>query len=412
MTRGVAVALALCALWTCAGRYPGADADPIVILVSFDGFRWDYDARYPAPNLRRLAARGVRAEALVPAFPSKTFPNHYTLVTGLYPGHHGIVANTLRDPATGRVGTLMRPEHAQDSRWWSGPADPLWVTIERQGMVAAAMFWPGTEAAINGVRPRYWHPFDDGYPATARIEQVLTWVDLPSAERPRLITLYFSDVDSAGHDDGPGSPETREAVSRVDGYLGALMGGLDSRGLLEQVNLVVTSDHGMAATSSDRVVVVDDYVELADGEVVEINPTLGIAPRPGREDAIYGALSGAHPRLRVYRRAETPAHWHYRDHPRIPEIVGVVDEGWQILRRSALQPLGAATARGAGGQHGYDPHVRSMHGIFVAAGPAFKAGVGVPAFESVHVYNALAMALDLTPEPNDGDPAIARALLR
>src|SRR5690606_16655647 len=144
---------------------------------SFDGFRWDYDAATPAPNLRRLAARGVRAEKLVPSFPSKTFPNHYTIVTGMHPGHHGIVANALRDPATGRRGSLTSREHAQDPAWWSGPAEPLWVTAQRQGLIAAAMFWPGTEAPINGVRPQYWHPFDDTYPAEARIAQVLQWVD-------------------------------------------------------------------------------------------------------------------------------------------------------------------------------------------------------------------------------------------
>jgi predicted AlkP superfamily pyrophosphatase or phosphodiesterase len=205
----------------------------------------------------------------------------------------------------------------------------------------------------------------------------------------------------------------RDAVSRVDGYLGALMDGLERRGVHETTNVVVTSDHGMAATSRDRVVVVDDYVDLQDGELVEINPTLSLAPRPGREDDLYRALANAHPRLRVYRRAETPPHWHYRDHPRIPAIVGVVDEGWLILRRSVLNTLLAAVGRGGRGQHGYDPAAApSMGGVFIAAGPAFKTGVSVPAFENVHVYHALAAAAGITPAPNDGDPAVARTLLR
>jgi predicted AlkP superfamily pyrophosphatase or phosphodiesterase len=405
-----------CMLCACAERQRIAERAPDVpalILVSFDGFRWDYDATMPAPNLRRLAARGVRADALIPSFPSKTFPNHYTIVTGMYPGHHGIVANTLRDPSTGRTGSLTRREDAQDSLWWSGPAEPLWVTAQRQDLVSAAMFWPGTEASINGVRPRYWHPFDDTYPGAARVEQVLRWIDMPARERPRFMTLYFSDVDVAGHDYGPDSPEVRDAVARVDGYLGLLMAGLEQRGLLEVTNVVVTSDHGMAATSRDRVVVIDDYVELRDGELVENNPTLSIAPQPGREEALYAALANAHPRLRMYRRAETPEGWHYRDHARIPALVGVVDEGWLILRRTVLNSLLALVGRGGRGQHGYDPAAAiSMRGIFVAAGPAFKQGARVPPFENVHVYNALSAALGVTPAPNDGNPAIARSLLR
>jgi predicted AlkP superfamily pyrophosphatase or phosphodiesterase len=416
MHRRALVVLLLCGAVACVERQRAAGTGPdtpLLILVSFDGFRWDYDAQAPTPHLRRLAERGVRAEALIPSFPSKTFPNHYTIVTGRYPGHHGIVANSMRDPETGRTGSLTRSEHAQDPRWWSGPAEPLWVTAQRQNRVAAAMFWPGTEAPINGIQPRYWHPFDDSYPASARIDEVLGWVDLPAPERPCVITLYFSDVDIAGHDYGPDSPEAREAISRVDGYLGALVAGLEDRRALETTNLVVTSDHGMAPTSRDRVVVVDDYVDLRDGEVVEINPTISIAPQPGREDEIYRALSGAHPNLRIYRRAETPPHWHYRDHPRIPAIIGVVDEGWLILRRSVLNRLLAATGPGGRGEHGYDPAAApTMGGIFVAAGPAFKTGATVAAFENVHVYNALASAAGVTPAPNDGDPAIARALLR
>ena len=399
----------------CAQRQAAVTAaaePPLLILVSLDGFRWDYDATMPALNLQRLASRGVRAERLIPSFPSKTFPNHYTIVTGMYPGHHGIVANTLRDPETGRRGSLTSAEHAQDAMWWNGPAEPLWVSARRQGLITAAMFWPGTEAPINGVRPHYWHPFDDTYPAAARIEQVLRWAEMPAAERPRFITLYFSDVDIAGHDYGPGSNEVRAAVARVDGYLGALIQGLERRGLLGVSNVVVTSDHGMAATSRERVIVVDDYVELMEGELVEVNPTISIAPLPGREDQIYETLVNAHPRLHVYRRAETPEHWHYRDHPRIPAIVGVADEGWLVLRRSVLNAL-LKVVRGGRGQHGYDPAASpDMGGIFVAAGPAFQEGVTVPAFENVHIYNALAAALAITPARNDGDPAIARTLLR
>ncbi|OFW02388.1 MAG: hypothetical protein A3I61_13000 [Acidobacteria bacterium RIFCSPLOWO2_02_FULL_68_18] len=413
--RHVSLGLLLALTWAAA---PGTaqrgrgsdDFAPTVILISFDGWRWDYDTKAPAPNLRSLIDRGVRAEHLIPSFPSKTFPNHYTIVTGLYPGHHGIVANTIRDPETGRRFTRAVLRELRDPMWWGG--EPIWVGAERQGQTTAAMFWVGTEGPIRGIQPRYWHPYDESYSPTARVDQVLRWLDLPAPERPTFITLYFSEVDSAGHEDGPESPAVREAIRRTDGYLGRLLRGLDRRGLMSAVNVVVVSDHGMASVDATRVIVLDDFISLEDGEVVDLNPTVGLFPRRGRENAVYGALAGAHPRLSIYRRAETPERWHYRDHPRIPPIVGVADEGWQVLRRGALDAVRARAERGEGGQHGYDPTLLSMRGILVAAGPAFKRGVTVPALENVHIYNALAQILGITPASNDGDIAVARSLLR
>jgi predicted AlkP superfamily pyrophosphatase or phosphodiesterase len=402
----------LCSAIGRAWQQPAGDSpEAVVILISFDGWRWDYEAKYGAPNVRRLIARGVRAESLIPSFPSKTFPNHYTLVTGLYPGHHGIVANNIKDPATGRRFSISNRREVQDPLWWGG--EPLWVQVQKGGRQAAAMFWPGSEAPIGGVRPRYWFPFDEGLPGNARVDQVLAWLSLPATTRPAFITLYLEDVDTAAHAAGPDSRAVRDAIRRVDGYLGRLLRGLEQRRLLDTVNIVLTSDHGLAETSMDRVVVLDDYLSLDDVDVVDLNPTLGLFPVAGREEAVYAALVDAHPRLKVYRRAETPPHWHYRDHPRIPPIVGTVDEGWQILRRGSVAERIARRLLGPRGEHGYDPQAaRSMHGLFVAAGPAFRERTVVPSFENVHVYNALAAALGVMPAPNDGDPAVARLLLR
>ena len=411
MARIVLLVLLTAAHTLAGGQDPVPGASPTLILVSFDGWRWDYQSRYRPPNVDRLAARGVRAEALVPSFPSKTFPNHYTLVTGLYPGHHGIVANSIKDPATGRRFAMSDRREVQDPMWWGG--EPIWTAVRTAGRVAASMFWPGSEAPIQGHHPHFWHPFDATMPGVVRVDQVLAWLDLPAASRPSFITLYFEDVDTAAHDEGPDSAAVRDAVGRVDGYLGRLVEGLDARGLLDRVNLVVTSDHGLAATSLDRVIVLDDYISLDDVEIVDLNPTLGLFPRAGREEAVYAALAKAHPRLRVYRRADTPRHWHFRDHPRIPPIVGTADEGWQVLRRASVAERVARRLFGPRAEHGYDPAAaRSMHGMFVAAGPAFRRGAAVPAFENVHVYNALAMALGVVAAPNDGDPAVARSLLR
>ncbi len=385
------------------------DLAPTVILVSFDGWRADYRQRAPLPNLERLIARGVRAEHLVPAFPSKTFPNHYTIVTGLYPGHHGIVSNSIWDEATGRSFGLSKREEVQDGMWWGG--EPIWVTAERAGQRAAAMFWPGSEAPIKGMRPTYWMPFDGDMPGSERVRKVLGWIDRPAAERPTFLTLYFEDVDTAGHA-GPDLPAVEEALRKVDGYLGELLTGLEQRGLTDRVNLVLVSDHGMASTSLDRVVVLDDYISLDDVRVIDINPTLGLFPNAGKEEAVYRALKKAHPRLKVYRRHQTPKHWRYRDHPRIPPIVGAVDDGWQVMTRRTLERLRARGDAQVSGQHGYDPRARSMRGLFVAAGPAFRQGVVVKPFESVSIYNVLARILGVTPAPNDGDPRVVRRLLR
>jgi predicted AlkP superfamily pyrophosphatase or phosphodiesterase len=406
----LAILLALLfAPWQADHLY-GDDVKPTVILISFDGWRWDYESMYSAPNLHRLIARGVSAE-LIPSYPSKTFPNHYTIVTGLYPGHHGIVANSVKDPATGRRLTMSNKREVQDPMWWGG--EPLWVTLRHASQITAAMFWPGTEAPIQGLRPNFWAPFDERMPGTARVDRVLTWLDLPPDKRPTFITLYIQDVDGAGHNSGPNSMEVRSAVQRADGYLGRLLRGLERRRLTDRVNIVAVSDHGMAETSLDRVVVLDDYIALEDVEVVDINPTLGIFPRPGREDAVYAALTKASPRLKVFRRAETPAQWHYRDHPRIPPIVGVVDEGWQIMVRQTLNQRRLARMTGARGEHGYDPSIaRSMRGIFVAAGPAFRIGVTVPAFENINIYDTLSQVLHVAPAANDGDIAFAKTVLR
>jgi predicted AlkP superfamily pyrophosphatase or phosphodiesterase len=365
---------------------------------------------YSAPNINRLAAKGVSAD-LIPSYPSKTFPNHYTIVTGLYPGHHGIVANTVKDPPTGRRLSMTNAVENGDPMWWGG--EPIWVTAHRAGMLSASMFWVGSEAPIDGHRPNFWSPFNNSLSGSARVDRILGWLDLPAEKRPRLLTLYISDVDGAGHSNGPGSGAVRTAVRRADGYLGRLLRGLESRHLTDAVNIVIVSDHGMAETSTDRVVVLDDYISPVDVEIIDINPTLGLFPKPGREEAVYKALVNAHPRLKIYRKADTPEHWHYRDHPRIPPIVGVADEGWQVLPRATLNQRLSRGQTGPRGEHGYDPRdAISMRGIFVASGPAFKSGVVLPAFENVHIYDALAGALGLTPAKNDGDPAMARAMLK
>ena len=365
--------------------------------------------RVPAPNLRALMTRGVRAEGLIPGYPSKTVPNHYSLVTGLYPGHHGMVANTIRDPRTGRLFERTNRAEVEDPMWWGG--DPIWNTAQRAGFIAATMFWPGSEAPVGGMQPRYWREFDETVPASQRVEQVLTWLELPEPQRPQFVTLYLNDVDTFGHWYGPDSSQVRDAIERTDRQLGVLVDGLRARGQLDDTNIVVVSDHGMTATTRSRTIVVDDYISLDDVEIADINPTLGVAPRAGNDTAVFHALTTAHPHFTMYRREQTPEHWHFRDQPRVPPLTGVADEGWVVLLRRNVDEYWKRSPDG--GQHGYDPRLMSMRGILVAAGPAFRdGGAIVPAIENVQVYNMLAMVLGVTPSDNDGDPAMARVMLR
>jgi predicted AlkP superfamily pyrophosphatase or phosphodiesterase len=379
-----------------------------VLLISLDGFRWDYVDRAPAVRLRRLAARGVRADRLIPAFPSKTFPNHYTLVTGLTPEEHGIVANVMRDPELG----LFRTSDVQaqrDPRWWGG--EPIWVTAEKQGRRAGSFFWPGSETRIDGVGPTWYKRYQHDLPHRDRIDGVLEWLALPSDSAPAVITLYFSDTDDAGHRFGPAATETDSAIARVDRAIGTLVDGIARLGLTNVVNIIVVADHGMTPVSSARTILLDDYLDLSTVEIVDWTPVAAIAPRAGDEERVYQALRGRHPHLQVYRKGEVPARWHFNAHPRITPIVAVADEGWTITTRTALAQANAA-GRTGGGAHGYDPELLSMGAVFIAAGPGIAEGRRVPAFRNIHVYPLMAHLLGLVPAPTSGSLDSVRAVLR
>ncbi len=384
---------------------PAADLEPTLILLSLDGFRWDYLDKVDTPNLRRLAAEGVRAEGLIPVFPSKTFPSHYSIVTGLYPGRHGIWSNTMRDPELGEFNLGLRSA-VEDGRWWDG--EPIWVSAEKQGLRSAILFWPGSEAEIGGVRPSDWRKFDSSLPFADRVTEVLGWLDRPAAERPRLIAFYMEEPNDTSHDLGPEATETFAAVRQVDARVGDLLTGLEQRGLRDKVNLMIVADHGMAEVSPERVVVLDDYALLEDGEVFEQGALLQIFPGEGREQLVYDALVGAHPHLAVYLRDEIPERFGLRGSSRLPPILGAPAVGWEVYTRSHFESVRDTMLRG---DHGQDPQDERMHGLFIAAGPAFHRGLRIGRIENVQLYNLMAAVLDLEPAPNDGDPEALRHLL-
>ncbi len=399
-----ATALALVVACRHAPRGGEPARAPALVLISIDGFRADYLDRFPTPTLRALARRGVRADALVPVFPAKTFPNHYSMVTGLFPAHHGIVSNRFVDPSDGRLFAYSDTNAVRDGRWWGG--EPIWVTAERQGRRAAAFFWPGSEAAIGAVRPSVWKRYDDRVPNADRVDSVLAWLSLPDDRRPDLVALYFSDVDTWGHERGPDSPEVAAAAAHVDTMLARLLRGLERRGLADRVNVVVVSDHGMITTSRARVVLLDDYADTARVRRIEMGEFVALEPRDGDVEALMRVLARV-PHVRFFRRHETPERWRYRDNRRIASVVGVADDGWTFTTRRSLPRIAAS-----GGGHGYDPASPEMGGLFVAAGPAFRQGVRAPAFGAVHVYEILCAALGLSPAPNDGSRDSVRAVLR
>lgn len=398
---------ALAMLVACRAAAPAAD--PIVILVSIDGFRWDYLDRYRPPTLTALANQGVRAEGLIPQFPSKTFPNHYTIVTGQRLGTHGIVSNNMTDPDIPGRFSLSNREVLADPRWWGG--EPVWNTAERQGLVTSALFWPGSETLIGGRQATYWMPYDESMPNDVHVAKSLEWLAQPEGKRPSFLTVYFSDVDHVGHSSGPESTEVRDAVAAVDRALAQLVDGVRALGLADRAHYLIVSDHGMSQLSTDRVIVLDDYVDLATVDVVDWSPVVTLAPKDGNVDALYAALKDKHPALAVYRSTELPEHYGLAGHPRLPPVVGIAENGWAITSRSDFDRW-RSSGRSAGGAHGYDPRIQDMHGIFVAAGPRFRSGMRVPAFENIHLYELMCALLGIQPAPNDGDPSVTRAMLR
>ncbi|HEV7968118.1 MAG TPA: ectonucleotide pyrophosphatase/phosphodiesterase [Candidatus Acidoferrales bacterium] len=376
-----------------------------VVLVSLDGFRYDYATKYGARNLLAMATRGASApEGMLPSYPSLTFPNHYTIVTGLYPEHHGIVANSFYDPARKESFSLSNPKSTGDGSWYGGT--PLWVLAEEQGMRAACFFWPSSDAEIQGKRPSYYlAPYDDKYPDEQRVEQVFAWLRLPPEKRPHFITLYFPNTDHAGHAYGPDAPETGEAVRHVDEMMGKLSEGIAASGL--PVDLIVLADHGME-TLKGGWVNLDQWADLSQFETS--GPLLYAKSEVDAAKA-YQSLVGASDTFQVYRRAQVPAYLHFNSNPREGDPVVVPTGPYSIVAHDPNSSSG--TRMPPRGGHGYDPRqMPSMKAIFFVAGPDIRAGVTVASFENVDVYPLIAKILELQSGPIDGNLRTLQGILK
>jgi len=410
---GVAAIVAACTPPSPARRdaAPAGTSRPYVVVVSLDAFRHDYIERYRPSSLEKLASRGIVARALIPPFPSKTFPSHYTIATGLYPGHHGILSNTFYDPATERWFRLKDSTAVRDGRWYGGT--PIWVAAEREGVRSSVYFWPGSEGAVQGVRPSAWWSYHASVPDSVRVDASIAQLRLPAPRRPHLVMLYLTDVDDTTHRHGPDSPHTAAAVASIDRALTRLFDGIARLPLGDSVDVVVVSDHGMEDSPQERMLPLRPTLAAAgiDTMLVRMGDNGPVMPLWfGLDTALarrtLHALNAGLTHARAYSIASAPDRWHMNGNVRGGEVFVVAEPGYVIAKGAADRVLDR-------GSHGWDPIDPLMGGIFVAAGPQIRAAGTIPSFESVNVYPFLTALLRLARGPRtDGDAAVLAPYLR
>lgn len=408
--RGVLALICLAANASAQGtggvNAPAQQDKPYVILISFDGMRAEYLQRIDLPNFERVMRKGVRSEGMLPSFPPKTFPNHYTIATGLYPENHGLVGNSFWDPER-KAGYRMADTLAvRDATWYRG--EPIWTTAEKQGMVAASFFWPGSEAAIGGAKPTYAKVYDADVPIFTRVDTVLAWLALPAQQRPHMITLYMSDVDHAGHESGPLSLAVDTAAKKVDAALGRLLDGIETLPIKDRVYLILLADHGMSETSPRWYAALDTLIDLQGVRISDPGPNVKLHVQGGapRARVLRDSINRRMRHGRAYLRAEVPARLHYNHDPRIGDIVVIMNDHFTVGRANRPPKEGSAT-------HGWEPAQSSMHAIFVASGPGIPAGKVIPSFENIEVYPYMAELLQLAPAKSiDGHAGRLARLVR
>lgn len=384
---------------------------PYVVLVSFDGFRHDYVEQYDLPNFKAFINAGSRAEGLIPSFPSKTFPNHYTIVTGLYPGHHGLVDNQFYDNKRKETYSLSNRKRVTDPYYYGGI--PLWTLVQQNGMKSASYFWVGSEIPDDGHHPDYYFPYDESVPFEKRVDKVIEWLRLPEQDRPHFITLYFSSPDHEGHDFGPNSVQANKALQRMDSLLGKLMKGVKSTAL--PVNIILVSDHGMKELEmkSDTFIFLDELFSLKDSSLKVVNggtQTHIYTSNSNQTDSLYSILKSRESNYKVFRKSDFKPAWNY-DHYRAGNLLILANPGYYI-RESGREKYMAKQKQGSKfGVHGYDPdEVEEMRGIFYAQGPNIKSGVVVPAFCNIHIYPLIAEILNLPLPEIDGKREVLQSI--
>ncbi|NNG11180.1 MAG: alkaline phosphatase family protein [Arenibacter sp.] len=367
-------------------------AKPYLILISLDGFRWDYMERFNPPNMSGFIQEGVKAVSLVPSFPSKTFPNHYTIATGMYPDKHGILANSFYSNAKDLIYSIRNREMVEDGSFYGGA--PIWVQADKAAMVSASYFFVGSEADIMGIRPTYYHRYDGKIKNDDRVAEVLKWLALPEKERPHMITMYFSDMDDVGHRFGPNNDEVlKKTVFNLDRSLGDLFNGVDATGL--PVNIIIVSDHGMAEQSAANLIPIEDikndnlYSTIDNGAIVNIHPKKGV-----HIDSIFRYLKTKEKHFSVYKTKNTPGFEYSPENKDWGAIQLIPDYSYYFLSSRGIEAR-KKNPNTLFGVHGYDPKYKEMHGIFYANGPAFKKGYEVSSVKNIHIYPLMCKILGL-----------------
>ena len=416
---GCIAAGVVCALWavlslpaqSASGGANRADQleKPYVVLVSLDGFRADYLDRFNLPNLRRVMQRGTRARSMIPVFPSLTFPNHYSLVTGLFPDRHGLVANSFYDPGRRGKYSMSDEDAVRDGTWYGG--EPIWVTAETQGMVTACYFWPGSEAAVKGVRPTFSMRYDGKIPNDERVRTALQWLAAPAERRPHVVTLYFNEVDDASHRGPIGDRPVEDAARSLDRAVGQLLDGIDVLPIKDRTYLLLTSDHGMVDTSGSQSIAIESLVNLDDVIQTFVGPVSSLHVRDNniaRATQLRDQLNARLKNGRAYLRKDLPERFRYSANPRAGDVIVVMDEGWTLKRSYDVR----AIVRPRWGTHGWDPQLPSMRAVFVAMGPTIRAGHVIEDIRNVDVYPLMAEVLGLrTPDGLDGVNGYLRRLV-
>lgn len=382
---------------------------PRVLLISFDGFRWDYLSRSETkdhtPNFHRIMNDGVYAKRGVKnAFITKTFPNHYTIVTGLYEESHGIVGNIMYDPVLNETFNIYNVTQERSPKWFDNGGEPIWVTNQLQDTCncrkTGIVFWPGDSASVKGVLPYRYLLYDNSMKNKTRVDTMVKW--FTDKYPVNLGLLYFEEPDAYGHKFGPDSPQVNEMIIGLDGVVGYLLDELKMKGILDSTDIIITSDHGMASTPNTTVINLDDHISLNDYRIFSSNPIGNILPNPGKEEEIYNKLQNI-PHLTVYRKEDIPDEFHYKHNRRIQPLLLVTDEGYSLTHnKSKIEK----------GNHGYNNSLPDMHPFFIAMGPSFKKGYTIDTFDNVDIYPLMCEILGIKPAPNNGSLQNVQSLLK
>lgn len=382
---------------------------PYTILISFDGYRWDYPNRGITPSFERIKKNGVSAISLQPSFPTKTFPNHYSIVTGLHPQNHGIISNNMYDRFYNEYFSLGDRNAVENSRWYRGEA--IWETARKQGIKTASYFWPGSEIDVEYRRPDYFHYYDHNRPYMQRIDGVIEWLSLPYNERPKFITLYFDAADTDGHKFGPDSKEINNTISYLDSLLGILIVKLKEINLIDSTNIILVSDHGMSEVSVKRIINIEDLLAGYNYKSVDDGPIMFIFTEEKDTDEIYHLLKDNENNFRTYYKTEIPKQFNISSSHLLPYIFLMADPGWSLTTNRSLKWYSGE--RSGRGNHGYDNYHLDMHGVFYAIGPSFKKGYKTGTLRNVDIYPLLCEILNIQPRKNiDGKLERIQSILK